>query len=549
VRLLDFLDAVERRIDVAVAHEQFHSTQRELLQRAVSWYRPVFAANPTSNPIALLYLLARAWGREIDHQVECAGVFCSLYLLSADLLDDVQDGELATKSHAATSSAIAINNAVTLLFLGLEALEQCVELEGSPVRREELWRLFNHASKAAVSGQHLDLVGRIDDMTPDQVLMLAQAKTSSVAMVTECAALLARCEAAEVARFRQVGESMAKLVQIRDDLVDIYGKSNSPDLAARKVTYPVACYNINANSAEREHFAQLLQRLPESLRDIRELLYEQGAVESCASRMEQLRVEIHYAVAATANHSAYLRGLLELVDRLADSVYEPVDVEATTRPFVTQSVGYNRIGEELMRCMGRLSGMVSVAPPQHRPWHLPQWMYCSGNQTIYYPDIDGLAEEVLPFQAKLLGLDDLSDVARVMLGQLPAVVAHETFHYLRHVSGNMTSDHWYEEWAANRLSVAYLRQYEPATLERSLELAATILGRYPRMLDARAEKTLERCFAQRIVAGEGYDMDSTSMAIASLEMIRRLAEQSINLEVAFKELLTRVVPSARATAA
>ena len=51
-------------------------------------------------------------------------VFCHFYLLSLDLLDDVQDDDLGGKPHAAVGSAMAVNDALTLLFLGLSALER-----------------------------------------------------------------------------------------------------------------------------------------------------------------------------------------------------------------------------------------------------------------------------------------------------------------------------------------------------------------------------------------------------------------------------------------
>ena len=57
-------------------------------------------------------------------------VFCQLYLSALDLLDDVQDQDLAGKPHAEAGPAIALNSGLFLLFLGLAALERGIAATG-----------------------------------------------------------------------------------------------------------------------------------------------------------------------------------------------------------------------------------------------------------------------------------------------------------------------------------------------------------------------------------------------------------------------------------
>ena len=80
---------------------------------------------------------------------------------------------------------------------------------------------------------------------------------------------------------------------------------------------------------------------------------------------------------------------------------------------------------------------------------------------------------------------DMTEVTRILWEQVPAVLAHEMFHYWRHVAGCITEDYWHEEWAANQLAVAYARQYANDVLVASVQLAERIAVQ----LSARARIT------------------------------------------------------------
>ncbi len=537
-RLLEFLEKVDARIDSAVADPSFHPAQRELLQQSATLYRSLARANPLGEPIALLYLVASAWGRELDEQAERVAAFCALYILAADLLDDVQDDDLSGKPHQDVGIPIAANSAVTLLFLALRELHESLQLEPDAARRSEYLELFNRVSIQAVAGQHRDLMGIQGAATPEQVLRMQQAKTSSVSLLTECGALLARTDPRSAEHYRALGEQMALLVQVRDDLRDIFGKTISPDLNATKMTYPVACYLQSASPSEVTEFERLVAGLPETLGQIRELLYASGAVASSALELERCRQSIHHGVATLGNDSPAHRTLLDMADAIAETVYTPPPLEVSSHLWIPEGVFHTTVRRELSLFGQRMKAFRLPDPPRLRPWHQSQWMYDSERRTVFYPDVEGQAEDILPFQAALLGTEDLDDVARVMREQIPAVLAHEMFHFWRDEAGRLTRDHWHEEWAANRLAVAYLRQFAPETLQASLSLAARVLDRFPAAIDERAERILDRS-PHECPEARGYELDLVGTALVGLEMVRRLAQRDESFERVFASLLAQ----------
>jgi hypothetical protein len=184
----------------------------------------------------------------------------------------------------------------------------------------------------------------------------------------------------------------------------------------------------------------------------------------------------------------------------------------------------------------RRRGHGAPPAPSLRPWHNAHWLYVPSRDTIFYPDVDGLAEEVLPFQAYLLGTGDLTEARAAVERQLPAVIAHEMFHAWREAAGRMTDDHWHEEWAANRLAVAYAREHAPETLAHTDALCRRVVTRFADRLDDRAEAVLARCSAAGGHAG--YGMDLLGTAVVTLEMVRRLIGEAPALGDAMRELLT-----------
>lgn len=525
-----YVSAVFACLDAAVQEPSFDASQRALLQRTIDRPREKSRLNPFGDPLSLVYLIAKAYGRAIDEHAIRVGAFALLYVLSLDLFDDVQDDDLAGKPHEGAGAPIAINSAISLLFLAGRELLRAAELETDPARRLLLLEIYCRAGTEAVGGQHRDLLGKSGASSPAEVLAMQAAKTSSVAMLTECGALLGGASEADFERFSRVGARAAMFIQIRDDLRDIFGKNLSPDLMTGKWTYPIASFWEQASPEEKLELRSLTDALPDSIRSIRGLFYRSGAVESSAAKLEELRSSIHEEILGTGMSSGYLRTLLSIFDGLAETVYAPPELEKLPVP---RRGFHDAVRLEHERFVARMSVVMRAAnlempaSPTFEPWHLPQWMYVPEKRTIFYPDLEDLSAEILPFQAALLGEDDLRKVREIMIAQLPAVLAHEMFHFLRDQAGRLTDDHWHEEWAANRLAVAYTTAFSPATAESTRELVGVVKGRFANLVEEHAPAVLSRC-RQFSSDATGYRMDMLSVAAVTMEMLDvLLADQPI----------------------
>jgi geranylgeranyl pyrophosphate synthase len=527
---------VDHHVDDLIAAPELHPSQQDLLRRVVR-AQPTRAANPWANPVALPYLIARAWGRDPDEQTLHIGAFCLLYMLSLDLFDDVQDHDLAGKPHEQAGVPIAVNDALTLLFLALKALHRAIELEPNVARRLEYSRVLDRATLLASGAQHCDLAGVHRGSTREDVLAMQQAKTSSAGLFTELGALLAGCDAPDRVRYRRIGECLTVIVQICDDLRDVYGKAVSPDLANDTSTYPVACLRECAKVADQRRFDQLRQDLPRSLPEIRQLFYDAGVVQNSAQAMEQFREEIHELVMATGNHSGYHRLLLEVIDGVTSAVFEPPRLEISAPLMAPEGGWHDQVRCELATFIRRMQPFRPPPAPGLRPWHLPQWMFRADQYLVLYPDLEDLAAEVLPFQQVLSGIEEPHEAERMVRRQLPAILAHEMFHCWRKASGRLTSDHWHEEWAASRLAVAYAHEHCPDALELSLVTASRVVARFPEALDAVAASILDSCHQDCSNQRRGYGMGLTQIAVVSLEMVRRLAATPPCLSTTVEELL------------
>jgi geranylgeranyl pyrophosphate synthase len=502
------------------------------LLASAAQYRPRSRKNPLGDPLAVFYLIARAHRDELDEQAVELATFCQFYLLALDLLDDVQDDDLSGKPHGSVGTAMAVNDALTLLFLGLSSLERCMRLEKSPQRRMQYLKIVNRVALTTGRGQHLDLLGAQGASTPREVLAMQREKTASLTLICECAALYSGLTDEERERYRSLGENLSLLVQVLDDVRDVYGKRRSPDLETGKISYPLACFLERASAAERRRFDALKLALPDSLREIRGLFYGTGALREVAKAMDGFRRAIHHEVAAIGQEAASLRVLLSVIDQLVEAVYAPKPV-AETAALRAPSFGFHAHVQRLARELGqRLAALGAPPAPPLVPWHLPQWMYDKDRQVIFYPDIEGLPEETLPFQAGLLGEPDLERVRQLVWRQAPAVMAHELFHHYRHRVGALSSDMWHEELVANRLAIAYCARYEPAAVAGGVEIAELVLARPEQALSPAAQQVLDALLdpARALRENSGYGLDLQQTALVQLAMIKSLAQQPQQLE-------------------
>lgn len=538
--LKDFLEGVYRRIESVIQDHHFDSLQMKLLQASVGMIRERAPINPIGDPLAIFYLIVKAWKQEPDKQAEHLAAFCILYILALDLFDDVQDEDLSGKPYEEVGPSIAINNAIALLFLALDELRMGIQLEPDEERKLAYLEVFNRISILAVNGQHRDLMGEQGARTSQEILEMQLAKTSSLALVAECAALYAGCSKDTIQRYRQASEQMVLLVQIVDDIRDIFGKSLSPDLATGKATYPLACFKECATPHQLEQLDRLRSKLPDSLKEIRTLLYESGAIQRAAETIERLREGIHQELAAIGNTSASQRTWLYIFEPLASAIYKTPKLESSRSILQPNGPWHCFIREVAQELHTSLSNFDPPDLPLLLPWHLPQWMYDPQRKTIFYPDIEGQPEEVLPFQAELLGIQDLCLVQTLIKNQAPILMAHEFFHYWRDASGNLSQDSWFEEWAAHRLAIAHTKAHHPALMSETIALAERVLKHHPEGISKRGNEILASFLSSDYAPRKeaiGYGVTLSEVGLIQLAMAIQLYQEELELEQVIVALL------------
>ena len=254
---------------------------------------------------------------------------------------------------------------------------------------------------------------------------------------------------------------IAGLVQIIDDLRDVYGKDESPDLVGNKMTFPLAWFLQDASPEEHLEFERARNDLPASLTRIRELFYQTQVVERCAEAVSELREGFHGAIAKTRNPAPAHRVLLSVVDALADSVCEIEPIAATAAMFTPNDAFSEAVRCALSDFAGFAGNRFGPETPGLLPWHLPHFNYSPDRGVIYYPDVDGLAEEVLPFHQHVADYESIEATRSALLSQLPFILAHELAHAERHRIGRLGDDQWHEEYVANRIALAYVSAAAP----------------------------------------------------------------------------------------
>ena len=536
-----FLAGVASGVDRAIQLAGLDERHRELLLATVRRFRRNGELNPLADPIVLFYLISRSERGAIDEAGRELAIFCHFYLSALDLLDDVQDADLAGKPHAEAGPAVALNSGLYLLFLGLAALERAMRTMQAATREQPPYEFLAIVARVGLltgRGQYRDLDGD-GSYSTELVLRIAREKTASLVMICELAALYAVPERERRQRYQRIGEHFASFVQVLDDLRDLFGKQQSPDLESRRPNYPLASFHEHANREQRAHLEALLSANPTPLDDVRHLLYSEGTVQRVAQTLEGFREAIHHEVNALDPSSPWLRTLLFALDALAATVYAPRALPTEERESTAPHRGFHAMVHAHARAVvERLAAFGLPEAPRLVAWHLPHWLYDPANDRIYYADIEGLPEETLPFQAALLGEPDLQRVQSLVMAQVPAVVAHELFHYYRHHSGRMSSDAWLEELAANSLALAYCRKFEADVLDRTVELADQVFARHASSLTPAANSILEGLTAEPPrTPGHGYELAMDQMAIVQMGMIRHLARQGASLDASMERWL------------
>lgn len=523
----DFVAAVKTDCLTAVRDDVFCAHQQSLLSSCYEHLFSTVRPSDWGHPLGLFYAIYRICGAEKSDVAVKLGTFCAGYVASADLFDDVQDDDLTGKSHAQESAAIATNSALTLLTLALDALGEAMALERRPKRRLRYLRLFNRVSLIAVGAQHKDLLGSAGAQSRAEVEGMQRGKTSSIALLCECAALAGGADTSTARAFYQIGEELASAVQIIDDVRDLVAKSESPDLASGKSTYPLACFLEVAQDHQEKELQRLLLQGRIDVEAVATLLEEAGTFDLCARAVETRRQRI-FSLLDSAQDHAHGRLLCEIVDHLAGALYDPPPRPPREHPGSEFQQAQAAVAREFSRHM-RPRGFMGT--PALRPWHLPFYLYVPERQEIFFSDLDGLREEILPTHEQLLDLDSEA-TERTIRACMPFLVVHELVHAWRDQLGLLSDNAWHEEYIANSVALAYVREHQPQAASAVLFASQrTLAGPFAGTAQERIHRQ-QLVESSRSAKGQPSDYGATpeQAALIHAEMLTQLGPRNLSLE-------------------
>ena len=517
-RLSTFIADVHATTLALTEDPRLPTSQQELLRTCVGRFFELSDSNDWAQPLGLLYATYRGLGARTTRKAHLIGAFCACYFTAGDLFDDIQDDDLAGKPLEAAGVPIAINSALALFLIGLRALNEGSQLEPDAARRAGYLDVMNRASLVAIGAQHADLCGMGPSPTPEAVLDMNRGKVACVALVAECGALLGGATAEQAALFREFGSDFAALVQMVDDVRDLFGKAESPDLSAGKITYPIACFYGLASEGQKQAYLQLRTELPTSLEAIRELLCDSGALDATATAADALRQRMHECLASLGAERAEHRLLLSMADALAGTIFAPAPLESSRALFTPRGGFHDAVHEAARRLILRLDSSLPPVFPTLSPWPAPMYLFEPKAARIWYPDLEEMPDEVIGQFVDTLGIEPEFAKGALLAG-MPLLLAHEFFHAWRDAAGLLSADAWHEEFVANRLAMGYALRFEPDAARATIEMSRLILARVP---PSPGEADILRR-AREQGAATDYELDVASAARIHAQMLLEAA--------------------------
>lgn len=226
-------------------------------------------------------LVCRALGADEAQAVPGAAAIACAHI-SIILVDDILDQDPRGVHHEIGEGAAA-----NLALAFQAAAFRC--LERAPVEAERrmvlLGALAETVFRTAV-GQYLDARPWGDEAEYWRVLRTKSTPLYGAAFYF--GALLARAAPEVAAQLRQLGVLMGEVVQVYDDLMDVFQEAALPDWK-RKWNNLAILYALTAEHAERDRFRSLLDRIddPAALQEAQAILVRSGAVSYCAYHLVQ----------------------------------------------------------------------------------------------------------------------------------------------------------------------------------------------------------------------------------------------------------------------
>jgi geranylgeranyl pyrophosphate synthase len=320
--LMSYLEAVDSFVDRTIQQTQLPPEQVELLLPRKKT-KQSGATRVLAHPLAPFYFAVRAHGVPLGVDAEAIGAGFLLFHHALCLIDDIQDDEL-TGSYADMSGAVAVNSGLTLFFLALDTL-WAAERQTPTASAWNLHSSLRFNALRLSRGQHRDLTGRGQLRTPATTLEIATEKSAICALLMEYAAIYAAVTPSRLSiglePYRVIGDALAQIQQIIDDVAELFDLSESQDLRTGTWNVPLTIFLDTVPLEDRAQWATRLRETDQH--DVCRLLYDTKAMHRVAATIEAARICIHQTFAELPCGGPYLAMLLAWLDDLVAIIYTP----------------------------------------------------------------------------------------------------------------------------------------------------------------------------------------------------------------------------------
>lgn len=320
--LSSFAALVDANARATIEAAPLHPQQLRLLLAAVCGADT--PTNPLRHALAPFYLLIRAFGGSPDEAAVRLGTSLLLAQRCMCLIDDVEDDELPPEL-AAGGTAIAINAGLALFLFAVDELRAAEASLPRDEARTSPWQSLRTHTFRLCRAQHVDIAGRNRPRTPADAVALATEKSAFACVLSETAGLWGeRRSAASGAAYTRIGNALACIQQMVDDVSDLFGAAPSADLRTGTWTAPLAFLYESMSDDERKLWSDGAgDRSAQGELALMRRVYEAGAMQRIAEVLEHQRQQLHEELLRVAVVPSYAAMFTAWLDDLLAIVYHP----------------------------------------------------------------------------------------------------------------------------------------------------------------------------------------------------------------------------------
>ena len=252
------LEEVYHLLHTATAEAGVDEAYLEYLHRALG--TALRAEQKGGYSTLLPLLVCEAAGGDPCRAVPATAAWKALHI-AAQLLDDVEDGDVERWSSASQDPPRIVNLATGFIALSNLVLSTA---EGSLDARLRLilLREFNQTVMQMAGGQHIDLSGAGPSDLEMYFRMIGAKSGAFFALAARCGAMCADSGPALIDQYGQFGYNVGMLIQIADDLSDFRKARAQSDLVSGRRTLPLLYALAVASPDQREEIATLFAQAP-----------------------------------------------------------------------------------------------------------------------------------------------------------------------------------------------------------------------------------------------------------------------------------------------